>query len=634
MALVELKTDLRSLRSEFYTDRKPYVSTNLPADFNAAPPKTPNTLELAAERRRDDASRLVQLLASGRGVTFLSKQALLSYKESGKIGQALRDVAAIVPTLVTQAGLSGTGFHGSVDMTTGNTFFPKTAVDTSFLNRKTLIPDNKFENDQILPGILEIRDKPKRKETYPLADVGYRFGSFPKTGITPQELERNYESSDRARLVGNTTQTLNNGFIVQRKKQLLLSTLQRTNAQPLSVDSKIVLETRIGLGKFNTEFIRYSGFKEAIDEVNYLDVQTGELDTYKDIIPFKIVIREPGVEAPYYLYFRAYLDSFSEAYNGTWNGTKYIGRAEEVFNYNGFSREVSFGFKIAATSESELLPLYKKLNYLAGTTAPSYSDTFMRGVFVELTVGDYLIKTPGFFTNVRLNWDVNYPWEIKEGVPGVQGVSTSDETPSLPHILDVSVSFTPVHDFAPQFKSEFIGNGLINKNSKERDSIDKANPKTTYDAVPSRGEINSVGVGAGTVVNPAWEAFNKEAKTRRDRELEFRRLQASNEIQAQYPADGYTQRVEADPDLGTIRNNFLRNQEEARLERESQERYFSRDFTNGDGSQDLGLTQRPSNEAIYLANQQRKEQIRIEANLKRLEEEGNRFSELLQPPFR
>jgi hypothetical protein len=180
------------------------------------------------------------------------------------------------------------------------------------------------------------------------------------------------------------------------------------------------------------------------DLINALAEQDDESTLKKDLIPFyfNILGAQAGNELPEnkFIQFRALLDSFSDDFTGNWSGTQYIGRAEEFYTYQGFKRQISLGFKLAAFSRNELIPLYKKLNRLAGSTAPTYNEGgfFMRGTLVQLKVGDYLDKTTGFISSVGLSWDKNYSWETDEEELGTQ---------KLPHILNVSVSFTPIHDF-------------------------------------------------------------------------------------------------------------------------------------------------------------------------------------------
>jgi len=200
----------------------------------------------------------------------------------------------------------------------------------------------------------------------------------------------------------------------------------------------------------------------AVDIYNQQDIlDVLPEDAKEDIIPFEFQILDPsrGGE-PRYLFFRAFLDSFNDTFTGNWSPTGYIGRAEELYTYGGFKRDITFSFKLAAFTKEELIPVYKKLNYLVGSTAPSYSSdqSFMRGVFAKITIGDYLQKVPGFFTSIGLSWSTGYPWEI--GYDDTIETSTNrngDELPRNPTVLEVSVTYQPVHNFNPSIGSSFIG---------------------------------------------------------------------------------------------------------------------------------------------------------------------------------
>jgi hypothetical protein len=151
--------------------------------------------------------------------------------------------------------------------------------------------------------------------------------------------------------------------------------------------------------------------------------------------------------------FRAFLDDWSDDYSGNWNTTKYNGRGEEFYSYDGFKRTTSFSFKIAAQSRYELKPLYRKLNYLVSQTAPDYKKMRMRGNYVKISIGDLMDRTPGIITGVSLKWQKDYPWEI-----AIEDGDT--EMLVLPHCLDVSVKFTPIHSFVPQ-KGKRDANGNL-----------------------------------------------------------------------------------------------------------------------------------------------------------------------------
>lgn len=192
---------------------------------------------------------------------------------------------------------------------------------------------------------------------------------------------------------------------------------------------------------------REEGLEDKADAVLAASTTATILGTNaEDIIPFEFNTFYPGNTDGKYLAFRAFLTDFSDNFSGDWAGTKYVGRGEELYNYQGFKRDISFSFKVAAFSKADMQPLYNKLNLLVGSTAPTYRNgNFMMGTLTKVTIGDYLVQTSGFISSVGLSWDSNIPWEME----------TVGER--LPHALDVSISFTPIHDFIPTANSTFIG---------------------------------------------------------------------------------------------------------------------------------------------------------------------------------
>lgn len=179
--------------------------------------------------------------------------------------------------------------------------------------------------------------------------------------------------------------------------------------------------------------------------------KTGE--GYDDLIKFNIgVIDNNSVDSnprnTTWLHFRAFLDSFTDTYNPTWNGYKFTGRGNNFYQYDGFTRNISLSFKVAAQSRYEMGPMYEKLNYLASVTTPDYSDVgFMRGNIIRLTVGDYLNSVYGILTGLSYNIPNNSSWDIARTRDG----EVDPNGKELPHIIEVSqFSFTPIHNFVEQ----------------------------------------------------------------------------------------------------------------------------------------------------------------------------------------
>lgn len=197
-----------------------------------------------------------------------------------------------------------------------------------------------------------------------------------------------------------------------------------------------------------------------------------------DYIKFYFEVLKPGESENTFIHLRAFLDSFDDNYTGAWDSFNYVGRGEKFYTYQGFERSISVSFKTAVATKVELKPVYQKLVYLASTTAPTYSPTdpetgkgggIMRGTIVRLNIGDYISDTPGFINNVSFGWESAYPFEIalgnKEGKSNVdQSANSDDIVQELPHILNCSFTFTPIHTFTPQTGLyHYITNPTVNQ---------------------------------------------------------------------------------------------------------------------------------------------------------------------------
>tara|TARA_Y100000592_G_C5477457_1_gene323153 strand:+ start:1478 stop:3217 length:1740 start_codon:yes stop_codon:yes gene_type:complete len=162
--------------------------------------------------------------------------------------------------------------------------------------------------------------------------------------------------------------------------------------------------------------------------------------------------------------FRAFLETFGDQYTANHNQIKMNGRGELFYTYNSFMRKIQISFKIAAQTRDEMRPIYQKLNYLVAQTAPNYSKKGrIRTPYVKLTMGDYLRKVPGLINSVNVNWNKDYPWDIRLDPEGLDR-----DMKVLPHVLDVNVQFTPIHSFVPdnEVDTPFIS---LNKDTNSPD---------------------------------------------------------------------------------------------------------------------------------------------------------------------
>ena len=179
---------------------------------------------------------------------------------------------------------------------------------------------------------------------------------------------------------------------------------------------------------------------------------------YKDFIDFRFEVINSGTHTKTkVILFRAFLDSFGDNYNATHNEVNYNGRGESFYTYNKFNRAMNINFKIAAQTRHEMKPIYQKLNYLVAQTAPNYSSTGrIRTPYMRLTMGDYFSRIPGVLKSVQINWEKNYPWEIK-----LDPLVKDKDMKVLPQVLNVGINYQPIHDFTPHngLSVAFIGIG-------------------------------------------------------------------------------------------------------------------------------------------------------------------------------
>jgi hypothetical protein len=166
---------------------------------------------------------------------------------------------------------------------------------------------------------------------------------------------------------------------------------------------------------------------------------------YKDLIKFCFeTINNQNPEISKATFFRAFLTGYQDSHSADWSSKRYSGRGENFYTYQGHDRTVSFNFKVAAQSRSEMRFLYRKLNYLLSTLYPDYNDNgFMRGNITKLTLGDLFVRTPGILTNLNLTVDDQYAWEI---------VLNGREEGLLetPQIIDVAATFKPILEYTPR----------------------------------------------------------------------------------------------------------------------------------------------------------------------------------------
>ena len=229
--------------------------------------------------------------------------------------------------------------------------------------------------------------------------------------------------------------------------------------------------------------------------------------TLTDIIEFSIAIlnnddQNPSIRDPKtgavtgtasalsykkYMHFRAFIDNFSDSYDAEWNAIKYMGRGEKFYKYGGFERKIQMGFTVVAQSKDELRIMYDKLNFLASSLAPEYLDSltsgYMCGNIAYITLGDYINDQPGIINSLTYDISEESSWEI----------SRENGLGQLPHMIKVTLNFTPIHKFRPTkqtWKNDFdkegkgIATSAVLTNPGNQRYIDPSNPFTASPLPP------------------------------------------------------------------------------------------------------------------------------------------------------
>jgi hypothetical protein len=165
-----------------------------------------------------------------------------------------------------------------------------------------------------------------------------------------------------------------------------------------------------------------------------------------DMIKFGFeCINNDHTEQSTFLQFRAYLDgSITDNNQGSWNTFKYMGRGEDFYTYQGFSRTIGFSFKLVAHSQEEMSVMHDKLNFLVSQVYPDYSPltNMMRAPIVKLTIGEYLYRVPGILENVNITIDQTSPWEIN--------YFSNPNIKELPQYIGISITFKPIPNDLPK----------------------------------------------------------------------------------------------------------------------------------------------------------------------------------------
>jgi hypothetical protein len=276
------------------------------------------------------------------------------------------------------------------------------------------------------------------------------------------------EQLSNADVVGNTTTTVVQDF----RKELLKNINSSSNLSKSPNYTRKNIERRVFLnnpGQRGVNRINYTtgrvDLPTGLDEINSLYLYKSEAVTAdprkNDLVKFRIaIIDNNNPTQKTFAHFRAFINSFTDNIQSEWDSFKYLGRGENFYNYRGFTRSNQMSFSLAAQSKPELSIMYQKLNYIVSSLTPNYSGGgYMRGNLAQLTLGGYFYEMPGIIDNIAITIPEDSTWEIGINTDGGFDSSVKE----LPHRLEISMQFTPLHNFLPELVKDINGGESISQ---------------------------------------------------------------------------------------------------------------------------------------------------------------------------
>lgn len=121
-----------------------------------------------------------------------------------------------------------------------------------------------------------------------------------------------------------------------------------------------------------------------------------------------------------YIPFRAAIKGLTTSDTANWEEMTFIGRADKVYSYGGFNRNLGFTLSISIGSIAELGPTWKRINYLTTLIKPANYTTstinqvtnrFMIAPMVMLTLGDMYKEQPILIQSVTCTVPDDATWE-------------------------------------------------------------------------------------------------------------------------------------------------------------------------------------------------------------------------------
>ena len=176
--------------------------------------------------------------------------------------------------------------------------------------------------------------------------------------------------------------------------------------------AKIDPQSAAGVGVDKVNLIPYGHRTTNSEGTIGLAQIDGKTEDQLDFIPFRF----RDVNNGKYIVFRAILSGITDTFTPEYSSERYVGRPDNVYVYQGTTREISFTLDIYPKSDQELVTLWEKMNYLAGLTYPHVANASgggqgMISPICELTIGQMYTDTPGYISGLNYTVQDSSTWE-------------------------------------------------------------------------------------------------------------------------------------------------------------------------------------------------------------------------------
>ena len=151
------------------------------------------------------------------------------------------------------------------------------------------------------------------------------------------------------------------------------------------------------------------------------------------------------------VYFRGFVTGITENITPTWNPVQYIGRSEDVWNYQKAERDLSFNLKVYPFGVSEFNFMWDKIEFLTSLAYPSYleedtakNSSRMVPPFTELYMGHIGTRQKGQFGYIK-----SLTYTVPES-------GDWDAETALPRFFEIAISYQILSRIPPAKRDQTV----------------------------------------------------------------------------------------------------------------------------------------------------------------------------------